>query len=240
MVLFVTIAAMVISASAANYAGSPRVVTSGWDGRTYSGMSILRIIPDHEQGGSDVGAGIEVIAEDGDVIENSFIRAEPRLYLDGELWLAEGWHYSDGSENGLYAEYFTYFVSRGGQVFAKSVFGIYNGTGYTTYTAPQTATINVNSVTNRAAGNGETVHEEFGINDNGQTYGSGWSEETPELIKAIGADGVHGYVYDDDLLALADKNSPYTVTPEIPESIPLYAVDGTTVVGEFLIGCPNG
>lgn len=77
----------------------------------------------------------------------SYIRAEPRLYLDGELWLAEGWHYSDGTQNGLYTESSTYFISRWGEVFAQSEFGTYKGSrGYEDYTAPATAKINLGNI----------------------------------------------------------------------------------------------
>lgn len=234
------VSCLIPSAAAANYAGSPKSVQSGWDGRTYTACSILRILPDNTEGGSDVGAGIEVISQDQEIIERDFIRAEPRLYLDGELFLAEGWHYTNGTDNGMYAEYFTYFTARIGSVFAQSAFGIYNGSGYTNYIAPATRTVSVASVTMRAEDQATPIQEELGVNANGQTYGSGWVDETPDLIKAIGAEGVKGYVYNEDLLSLGDKASINAEPAEIPDSIPLYAEDGTTVVGEFLIGCPNG
>ena len=116
---FVTICALVsvtVMAYEANYAGNPVTVTNGWDSRQYIATSILRI--DSDSVGANVGAGIEVVAKDKNTILKSYIRAEPRLYLDGELWLAEGWHYSDGTQNGLYTESSTYFISRWGEVFA--------------------------------------------------------------------------------------------------------------------------
>ena len=48
------------------------------------------------------------------------------------------------------------------------------------------------------------------------------------------------YVYNADLLSLGDKATPDDETPEIPNSIHLYAKDGTTIIGEFLIGQING
>lgn len=117
---FVTICALVsvtVMAYEANYAGNPVTVTNGWDSRQYIATSILRI--DSDSVGANVGAGIEVVAKDKNTILKSYIRAEPRLYLDGELWLAEGWHYSDGTQNGLYTEMSTYFISDGGS-FAQS------------------------------------------------------------------------------------------------------------------------
>lgn len=99
---FVTICALVsvtVMAYEANYAGNPVTVTNGWDSRQYIATSILRIDPD--SAGANVGAGIEVVAKDKNTILKSYIRAEPRLYLDGELWLAEGWHYHNLSPSQL-------------------------------------------------------------------------------------------------------------------------------------------
>lgn len=145
---FVTICALVsvtVMAYEANYAGNPVTVTNGWDSRQYIATSILRI--DSDSVGANVGAGIEVVAKDKNTILKSYIRAEPRLYLDGELWLAEGWHYSDGTQNGLYTESSTYFISRWGEVFAQSEFGTYKGSrGYEDYTAPATAKINLGNI----------------------------------------------------------------------------------------------
>ena len=59
-------------------------------------------------------------------------------------------------------------------------------------------------------------------------------------VPAVGAGGVKGYVYNADLLSLGDKATPDDETPEIPNSIHLYAKDGTTIIGEFLIGQING
>lgn len=236
---FVTICALVsvtVMAYEANYAGNPVTVTNGWDSRQYIATSILRI--DSDSVGANVGAGIEVVAKDKNTILKSYIRAEPRLYLDSELWLAEGWHYSDGTQNGLYTESSTYFISRWGEVFAQSEFGTYKGSrGYEDYTAPATAKINLGNIKGNLSA---TENNKVRVNSNGQTYGPGWVDDTPELIAAVGAGGVKGYVYNADLLSLGDKATPDDETPEIPNSIHLYAKDGTTIIGEFLIGQING
>lgn len=189
---FVTICALVsvtVMAYEANYAGNPVTVTNGWDSRQYIATSILRI--DSDSVGANVGAGIEVVAKDKNTILKSYIRAEPRLYLDGELWLAEGWHYSDGTQNGLYTESSTYFISRWGEVFAQSEFGTYKGSrGYEDYTAPATAKINLGNIKGNLSA---TENNKVRVNSNGQTYGPGWVDDTPELIAAVGAGGVKGY-----------------------------------------------
>ncbi|MEN6389826.1 MAG: hypothetical protein ABFD04_05370 [Syntrophomonas sp.] len=86
----------------------------------------------------------------------------------------------------------------------------------------------------------------FPKNEAGQTYGSeidaNCPENAPDLIAAVGVDGTLGYVKSTDL------NGPLPKTPEeaiaitkknladIERKIPLYAVDGKTVVGSFNIG----
>lgn len=70
-------------------------------------------------------------------------------------------------------------------------------------------------------------------NSAGQTYGSGWLN--PDLIEAIGVNGVHGYVLADELDAVGKKTSPDDEV-SIPSTIPLYAEDGVTVIGAFKVG----
>lgn len=67
------------------------------------------------------------------------------------------------------------------------------------------------------------------INDNGQTIGSAEDvdapEDIPDLVVEYGTEGQIGYVSSDLLMSLEESTS-----------IPLYASDGTTVLGEFSIG----
>lgn len=97
---------------------------------------------------------------------------------------------------------------------------------------------------------------QYKVNDSGQTYGSGIYavsfETEPDLIAAVGTDGTEGYVYAKDL----HKDMPQT--PEeavaqtnklrksqslkrgsnetiVVDTIPLYDVDGKTIIGEFSI-----
>lgn len=80
-------------------------------------------------------------------------------------------------------------------------------------------------------------------NENGQTYGSGLyatSDTEPDLIKAYGVDGTLGYVRSVDL------DGPMPKTPQEAlanqrragsiHQIPLYDVDGETVIGVFNVG----
>lgn len=83
-------------------------------------------------------------------------------------------------------------------------------------------------------------------NENGDTYGSAFhartNEEKPDLIEAIGEDGVTGYIRKKDLdgdmpktpeEATALKNKQQV---KDPRQIPLYEKDGKTVIGTFLAG----
>ncbi|OMF36881.1 hypothetical protein BK133_08145 [Paenibacillus sp. FSL H8-0548] len=85
----------------------------------------------------------------------------------------------------------------------------------------------------------------YPANENGQTYGSAGdaisSESEPDLISAVGVDGAMGYVLKKDIEgeqpktpeeALAIQNS----RPLGGSDIPLYDIDGKTVIGVFHIG----
>ena len=89
----------------------------------------------------------------------------------------------------------------------------------------------------------------FPVNKNGETYGSiadvTVTGQEPDLILAKGVDGTDGYIKSKDL----NKDQPKT--PEeaaaymkksensTSESIPLYDVDGKTVIGKYQIGKPR-
>lgn len=83
-------------------------------------------------------------------------------------------------------------------------------------------------------------------NASGQTYGSlaGYSdEEAPDLVLVELPDGTEGYVYSADLF---EAEGPIAASPEEAlasqeertegVAIAVYAVDGVTVVGEFVVG----
>ncbi len=90
-----------------------------------------------------------------------------------------------------------------------------------------------------------TVHA-FPKNQNGQTYGSkadATSLDTePDLISAVGIGGISGYVKRTDL----DQSLPKTPEEAVAltkynlahstREIPLYAIDGKTVIGKFIVG----
>jgi hypothetical protein len=97
---------------------------------------------------------------------------------------------------------------------------------------------------------------EYPVNDSNQTYGSaadaGAPEQEPDLIRAKTKDGKTGYVRKVDLdeangSAAARKfKSPEEAFAWQREhagqdvTVPVYAVDGKTVIGEFLVTAPEG
>lgn len=86
-------------------------------------------------------------------------------------------------------------------------------------------------------------HLSKGVNENGQTYGIE-SEDSPDLVAAQGIDGTYGYILSNDLYG------PEFSTPEEAVEwqkkhkgkrvIPLYANDGKTVIGEFVLEALDG
>ncbi|MEH6945107.1 hypothetical protein [Bacillus sp. JJ722] len=88
-----------------------------------------------------------------------------------------------------------------------------------------------------------TINKNYPQNRKGQTYGSEVNapsyEDRPDLISAVGIDGTTGYVKKEDF------DGPQPRTPEEavkltkeakPREIPLYDVDGETIIGKFIIG----
>lgn len=91
------------------------------------------------------------------------------------------------------------------------------------------------------AGYGDTTTTAWGVNAHGQTYGVANNLGTPDLVAAIATNGQTGYV---DATQLALAQGPMPASPEQalaqqqsrqPASIPVYEVDGTTVIGDFAI-----
>ena len=102
---------------------------------------------------------------------------------------------------------------------------------------------------------------EYKTNESGQTYGNvdpfvePAAQATPDLIAAIGLDGIEGYVYAYDLDGEQPNNPDEAAVymenleKEIQNAkdagwdhlryIPLYKEDGKTVVGQFGISYPS-
>ncbi|WP_454812750.1 peptidase M56 family protein [Paenarthrobacter nitroguajacolicus] len=92
---------------------------------------------------------------------------------------------------------------------------------------------------------------DWAINKDGKTYGMENENGAPDLIAVLATNNIRGYVYNTDLeeangtAAMRTFRSPADALAwqeargNAPVSIPVYDVDGKTVVGEFVIGGGN-
>lgn len=84
----------------------------------------------------------------------------------------------------------------------------------------------------------------FSKNDSGQTYGSLSKTETdvdaPDLISAVGTNGLSGYIRREDLLLPLPQSPEQALIEQAkrPSSrtMPLYKADGKSVIGEYRSG----
>lgn len=122
-----------------------------------------------------------------------------------------------------------------GTYFAKADVHLYNGNGYNLYTTYQSPKLS------RALP--IIPNEPFKVNENNLTYGSDYyvssTEEGPDLIQAVGKNGTEGYVYSKDINL--DFNSlsdvlTYMNSGQSNFTVPLYAVDGVTIIDSFEVG----
>lgn len=86
----------------------------------------------------------------------------------------------------------------------------------------------------------------YSVNGHGETYGSGlgvtYPGDEPDLIQAVATNGREGYVKAADLVA-AEGTPPASLSQAVQMSenpravaIPVYEQDGTTQIGEFVVG----
>lgn len=165
-----------------------------------------------------------------------WLGAKARVYNSNGSLLAE----SDMN----YTTSETYFMVSGVDVrssnviYSKGQVEIYTGTDYVTKDCPMTVKVS-GGATKSAAYLSEKAIEvmaTYAVNAKGETYGSSMFSEknggNPDLISAIGNNGLSGYVRDDELnfsvstpieALVFQKNMPSTRT------IPLYDLEGNVI-----------
>ncbi|MGV8967782.1 MAG: peptidase M56 family protein [Cellulomonas sp.] len=85
---------------------------------------------------------------------------------------------------------------------------------------------------------------DWATNDSGETYGAANDRGAPDLVAVIATDGTPGYAFESDLAA---AEGPNFTSPEQAlawqeahqgesMTVPVYASDGKTVIGEFSVG----
>ncbi len=179
-----------------------------------------------------------------------YMGANARLFNSaGSLIASSGTVYNTSSTSGWIV--YSSAISTPGVYYAQNTGSFYNGSGYTVYTgyaSPlQTFPSSGSSSFSKAdkANAEKALNEilsvsEYNSNRNGETYGSALSADTigfePDLIAAVGTNGINGYVRPEDL-----SPKPSAVGEALAQvgengssrTIPLYTSDGTTVIGTF-------
>lgn len=199
--------------------------------------------------GSGSSATVEAVARVAAEtnVPTGYMGANARLYnSSGSLVKSSGTTYNTSSISAFYV--YSQRTSTWGQYYAQNTGSFYNGNGYTTYTGYKSPIQIISSSSSKSAGTAraEKVLEdlmskaEYDVNENGETYGSAISANTigvePDLIAAVGTNGVNGYIKAEELtpevstveeaLALMGENGSV-------RTISLYDVDGTTILDQF-------
>ncbi|MEK4297385.1 peptidase [Paenibacillus sp. FSL R5-0914] len=178
-----------------------------------------------------------------------YMGGQARLYNsnNGALVHSSTWKYNDSDAWNMWV--YSPRTTTNGYYYAQNKGQFYNIDGYVEYTGNKSPILQLSgnqSLNSKNLTEASEIMEklslkkEYDVNNNGETYGSALSEKTigmePDLISAIGTNGVNGYIKSEDLspkvssieeaLELSGGNGEVKI-------IPLYAVDGTNVIGEF-------
>lgn len=182
-----------------------------------------------------------------EVVPAGYIGTLQRLYTSsGAIVASSAWDYNASSCKGFasYSHYTAanypsarYFYSYGRVQF-------YDGNGYSTYTCTRTPNMaspyytETRSIINME----ENIDTSIRTNQNGEIHGSELFLNQigiePDLISAIGTNNVSGYVRASDLepdITSPEEALEYQKALETFKTIPLYAEDGVTVIGSFVI-----
>lgn len=226
--LFLTMVFVVGALAIPAYASTTSATTSKTVyGTTYTYYSSLGISSYDE---FMIGVDVEV----NKTVAEGYIGAKPRLYTsDGTLAKTTDWMYNSFSVEDEMGFTLVYVPDEGGYYYSKGQIQFYNGNGYTTYTCNATPNVSGWSRTNI----------EVTRNKNGEIYGSEMLLEQigvkPDLIKAVGQDGTIGYVkateLDNSSVNCPEAALVYVNNMPQQRVIPLYAEDGETILGEYVI-----
>ena len=195
-------------------------------GKTYTYYSQALAFTD----GISFGTQVEVASS----TPAGYIGMKARLYnAAGTLVRSCDWHYTQ-SPTPVIAGLLTGYDCTSGYYYSKGQVKFYNGNGYNTYTCYATPYLSPLNSKNSSA---------VSINDNGEIYGSEyWLNQIgiePDLIEAMGENGVEGYIRKEDLEydAIKTLEQVLQVTELAKQNriIPLFAKDGMTVIGAFVV-----
>lgn len=170
-------------------------------------------------------------------VPSGYMGAAAQLFAaNGSLCGASSMLYNSSSDSTLSVGTSRYSGPSG--FFSMGLATYYNGSGYTNYTTASTQTMYLTSF---AATTLKAPVPQLQENENNQTFGSAYMAEAtgnmPELVSALTTDGVQGYVYSEDLLFNTPSNPQEALAMNAQAAsnptIPVYAVDGTTIIGTF-------
>lgn len=180
-------------------------------------------------------------------VPTGYMGANARLYnSSGSLVKSSGTTYNTSKISAFYV--YSPRTSTLGQYYAQNTGSFYNGNGYTTYTGYKSPIQILSSSSSKSVSTARAEKfledlmskAEYDVNENGETYGSAISANTigvePDLIAAVGTNGVNGYIKAKELtpevstiqeaLALMGENGSV-------RTISLYDIDGTTILDQF-------
>lgn len=145
----------------------------------------------------------------GNNVPTGYMGVLPRLYnSSGTLIKSGGWTYNDAAAAGMAMSSGT--TSTRGTYYSFGQVKLYNGSGYNTYDTYSSPVVSNSS--SKAQESKIKIDTNYYINENGETYGTGFSAITlgkePDLIAAYGIDGTFGYVRS------ADFEQEEPTTPE--------------------------
>ena len=230
VVFALLLSATVAYASYTQYWGSSTSYTAGSNkARHASYMAVAN---------SDVSARTVVRNDTGHALSPGWLGVRPIAYFsNGEMAKRGDWEYSDARISGMDVPLPIYNYKS--YLYSKGETALWNGNGYTRRkTTPSP---------NAKAESARLAIEGIQINSSGETFGSELAatsyEDRPDLIAAVGVDGISGYVRKTDLdgdmpnspeEAVKLMHSPeYLYTARV---VPLYDSEGKKVIGEFEIG----
>src|SRR5699024_2307114 len=151
---------------------------------------------------------------------------QSRLFKSGVLCQITPWQYNPTSVSRL--ENSTEGDCGDGWYNSHGFVQVSDGTDWSTYVTFPTNPIEYVPTNAEVQRHFEAKTVQNTTNERGQTLGSAAEaeslEDVPDLIAAYGDDGQIGYVYSSALMSVDESTS-----------VPLYASDGTTVIGEFSV-----
>jgi hypothetical protein len=170
-------------------------------------------------------AGVTILVTNAATVPAGYMGVKARIYNDsGVLQASSDYYYNDKACAGIgtFAD-----KSKDGTFYSKGLTKIFNGNGYDEYNTFQSPFLTYPSSLNSTAN--------YGINQSGMSFGSDMmaetSNESPDLISAVGVNGRMGYVRATELNAM-DNIKASTASSR---TIPVYDVTGMSIIDCFEI-----